>query len=146
MKFEDRVNSVDWSNFETAYGNAEGVGELLIELSLSKKKVAMDASHQLWCGLCHQHAYISSAAQPAFPFLIELLVEQDDELKIEILDILVGFSTCLNSEKNNPEIESWKLSLYNDMISTITVFRNLTTSKNENISEFAKSIIVDLET
>jgi len=44
--------------------------------------------------LCHQHAYVSSASLPALPFLLRALDQVEDTLKVEVLDILVGFAEC----------------------------------------------------
>ena len=53
---------------------------------------------ELWCGLCHQHAYVPSAAVPAFPFLIIALRNCDATLRTELLDIFAGFVECTDPE------------------------------------------------
>ncbi len=40
---------------------------------------AMQATNHLWCGLCHQYAFISSASLPAFDFLLYGLKNLDNE-------------------------------------------------------------------
>ena len=70
--FVDRVAAVKWQDYETAYGNAAVVERQLRNLVSSDHDTAMTATHDLWCGLCHQHAYVSSAALPACPLLLEV--------------------------------------------------------------------------
>jgi hypothetical protein len=98
--FEERLKRVDWSKYETAYGSASGtnewgsVGEQLLNLASQDDEKAMKATHHLWCGLCHQHAFVSSAALPALPFILEVLDSANESLALEILDILLGFAAC----------------------------------------------------
>ncbi|MDQ5936624.1 MAG: hypothetical protein QG574_3960 [Cyanobacteriota bacterium erpe_2018_sw_21hr_WHONDRS-SW48-000092_B_bin.40] len=98
--FEGRLKRVDWSKYETAYGAASGtndwgsVGEQLLNLASQDDEKAMKAAHHLWCGLCHQHAFISSAALPALPFILEVLDNANETIALEILDILLGFAAC----------------------------------------------------
>lgn len=94
--FDERMKAVDWSQYETAYGSAErnSVATKLSRLASHDHEDAMTAAHELWCGLCHQYAYISSAALPALPFILEVLDYANDELTLEILDILRGFAVC----------------------------------------------------
>ena len=73
ISFEDRVRMIDWGTFDTAYGPATDVLEQLLQLVSDDHKQAKMASHKLWCGLCHQHASIASAAYPALPFILEAL-------------------------------------------------------------------------
>jgi len=96
--FEKRVDQINWSDYSTAYGNACVVAKQLKELASTNPKLAMAASHDLWCGLCHQHAYISSAALPAFPLLIDVLKSTDEKLKVEILDIITGIAALKQRE------------------------------------------------
>ena len=91
---EQRINDIDWLQYQTAYGPAEATPGLLYTLASDDLNAALSASHDLWCSLCHQHAYLSSAALPSYPILFQILQQAKDELKIEILDILYGFTKC----------------------------------------------------
>lgn len=96
-KYDERLKAIDWSEYKTAYGPADKPDSVASQLSLlagSDHKTAMGAAHDLWCGLCHQHAYVSSAALPALPFILEVLDQANDDLSAEILDILLGFAVC----------------------------------------------------
>lgn len=69
------IDEIDWSQYETAYGNAAqdiphfqcgqtpSVPRSLEELFSGDWNRAMAATSGLWAGLCHQHAYVSSAGQ-----------------------------------------------------------------------------------
>lgn len=52
--FEQRLNAIDWGNYRMAYGPAVKLPDQLRRLVGPDRKVAMDATHDLWCGLCHQ--------------------------------------------------------------------------------------------
>jgi len=69
--YEERVMAVHWAGLESAYGSAKDVGRWLIELKSTDWETAFQASHLLWCSLCHQHVFISPAAEAAIPFLFE---------------------------------------------------------------------------
>ncbi len=56
------ASEVDWTKFQTAYGRADDVPAELVRLVSTDRSIAMDATHKLWYGLRHQHAYISDAA------------------------------------------------------------------------------------
>ena len=72
------IDEIDWSQYETAYGNAAqdiphfqagktpSVPRSLWDLFSGDRERAIRATGDLWAGLCHQHAYISSAALPAY--------------------------------------------------------------------------------
>ena len=90
--FAERIAAVDWTAFHTAYGRADDVPNQLLRLASSDKATALKASHDLWCGLCHQHVQIGTAALPAFPFILEVMEAADDALVYEILDIILGFA------------------------------------------------------
>ena len=89
------IDEIDWSQYETAYGNAaqdiphfqagktpSGPSSLWALFSGDRER-AMAAASDLWAGLCHQHAYVSSAALPAYDFLIIGLKELDRAVQLE---------------------------------------------------------------
>lgn len=92
--FQQRMEAIDWSRYETAYGPAVRVPGQLWLLAKGDHKEAMAASHELWCELCHQHAYVSSAALPALPFLLEVMDGAGEQLAVEILDLLLGLRSA----------------------------------------------------
>lgn len=135
--------SVDWAGYQTAYGGAERVGSQLLALNSANHQAAMDASHDLWCGLCHQHASVSSAAMPAYPFLVEFLADACDTLKVEILDILLGFAIC-----SMPDVPvtaandlKWRNALHSAFVDDIAIYKELASSENGEIVDFAERIV-----
>ena len=94
--WDQRVAKIDWSQYHTAYGVATDVPGQLRRLRSKDEMEAMGASHDLWCGLCHQHVQIGSAALPALPFLLEVFATASDKLRVEIMDILLGLSITSN--------------------------------------------------
>jgi hypothetical protein len=81
--FDERINLVAWGDFHTAYGPAVKVPDQLRRLAGPDLKAALEASHELWCGLCHQHMQVGSAALPALPFLLEVLDSADRDMAVE---------------------------------------------------------------
>ena len=51
-------------------GKTPSVPRSLWDLFSGDRERAIRATGDLWAGLCHQHAYISSAALPAYDFLM----------------------------------------------------------------------------
>lgn len=152
LELSQMLDSVDWSQYETAYGNAAqdiphfqvgktpSVPRSLGELFSGDRERAMRAASNLWAGLCHQHAYISSAALPACDFLILALQEADDELKVELLDIFLGFAACTGRSAET----DWEKQLRDKLTSHLPVFAELVSSENEDISYFSERIVEEL--
>ena len=97
--FEQRLNSIAWGDYHTAYGPAVNVPDQLRRLAGPDRKAALDATHGLWCGLCHQHVQVGSAALPALPFLLGALEEAHRDMTVELLDILLGFTIGVNRQR-----------------------------------------------
>lgn len=142
-----KIEKINWHEFETAYGNAGStVPKYLKNLFCSETEIAMGATHQLWCSLCHQHAFISSAALPSYEFLKIGLLTLDNSIKVEILDIFLGFTNCTDPTVVRPKLEIWEVALRNHLISDIDIFRELAFSPDEDLSYFANEILKSLET
>lgn len=152
------IDSIDWSEYETAYGNADQdiphytnsgnkhnytpkVSQSLLDLFSEDKETAMQATHDLWCGLCHQHAFVSSASLPAYDILFYALQCLDDDMKVELLDIFCGFAVCISKE-NSPG--SWQGQLRSKLERDKAYFQTLTGHSNEDISGFSESIVEEL--
>ena len=147
-----RIDEIDWSQYETAYGNAAqdiphfqagktpSVPNSLWALFSGDRKRAMRAASDLWAGLCHQHAYISSAALPACNFLMLALREADDKLKVELLDIFLGFAVCTGRSAET----DWERQLREKLEADLPVFAGLVSSENEDISYFSGRIVEEL--
>lgn len=146
------IAELDWSRYETAYGNAAqdiphfqcghtpSVPSSLRALFSGDHKAAMKATSDLWAGLCHQHAYVSSAALPAYDFLMLALRELDDGLKVELLDIFLGFAACTGRSAE----ADWEKQLREKLKADLPVFAGFISSGNEDISYFAGRIVEEL--
>ena len=137
-EFRTRVHAIDWLEFHTAYGIATTVPQQLIRVAGSSHADAMKASHELWCGLCHQHAYVSTAALPACPFLLEVFDSAGRELRIELLDIFRGFAVCTRPEHDPAD---WAMALRKLMAERIPMFQSLCSDDDEEISGFSEDIV-----
>ena len=145
-KLLERLHAIDWSLYNTAYGSALNVPDQLQRL-LRGGKEAIAASHDLWCGLCHQHAFVSSAALPALPFILEALGWADEALTVEILDILLGFASCTRPGFADGFAEGfpWVDELRLRVAEYLPRLRELSGHANVEIADFAQLIIEDLD-
>ena len=146
------IDEIDWSQYETAYGNAAqdiphfqagktpSVPRSLWDLFSGDRERAIRATGDLWAVLCRQHAYISSAALPAYDFLMIALRELDDELKVELLDIFLGFAVCTGRSAET----DWEKQLRDKLTSHLPVFAGLVSSGNEDIAYFAERIMEEI--
>jgi hypothetical protein len=153
--FGERINLIPWGNFSTAYGPAVKVPDQLRRLAGPDRKAALAASHDLWCGLCHQHVQVGSAALPALPFLLEVLDSADREMAVELLDIVLGFAIGVNRRRflefqrsrGRTELvpeEQWIADLRAALVGELPRFEGLATSSDEEIAGFAGRIVVEL--
>ena len=139
------LKRVDWSRVETAYGVATSVPSQLERLYSHDHADAMLASHELWCGLCHQHAFVSTAALPALPFLLRALEDLDDKLKTEILDILYGFVVCTGGAALET-LPEWEQQLRRLLVAESPRFTVLQQHPDPDVSSFATMICEELDT
>jgi len=155
----ERLDAIQWSNYKTAYGNAGSehrfenasgqptsrwgsVADQLDELASNDDAKALEASHHLWCCLCHQHAYVSSAALPALPFLLEVLDGAGEQLTIEILDILTGFAECSRTRDGGQS--DWIRELREQLLVARPRFESLAKHRNQEIVDWAGRILDEL--
>ena len=134
------LGAISWEDFFTAYGTASDVPSYIERLFSSDFSIAKPASHQLWCGLCHQHAFVSSAALPALPFLIIALNQASDDLKIEILDIILGFAKCSKFQLS----QDWAVKLREELLKELGFFEVLAKSENSEVAEFSVWVCQEL--
>jgi hypothetical protein len=139
-EIEADVERIDWPWFRTAYGDGASVPPELRRLLFGDLDAAMDATHHLWCSLCHQHAYLSSAALPAYPFIALALRHAPDSLAVEILDIVRGFANVRLSEFGIDE-NAWHASLGEAMGVDRALFARLAEHENDDVREFAQGVL-----
>jgi len=152
--FEQRLSAIAWGDYHTAYGPAVKVPDQLRRLAGSDRKAAMDATHDLWCGLCHQHVQVGSAAAPALPFLLEVLDRADRDMTVELLDILLGFALGVNWQRvvefqralgrEAPLEERWSADLRAGLLAEVPRFRRLAASPDEDVADFARRTLSEL--
>lgn len=142
--FNERLDAIPWSNYQTAYGPAIRVPEQLRQLAGLDEKAALDASNELWAGLCHQYAAVSSAALPALPFILEIMDQAGEQLTIEILDILCGFAYCTSPRSKDSSLE-WKISLRAGVAAERPRFERLAAHPNDEIAHLANKILRNLD-
>lgn len=143
VEVRNEMEAVNWKLYQTAYDNtAEKIPIYLQNLFSADMNTAMNATHQLWCSLCHQHAYISSASLPAYNILKKGLLILNDKLKIELLDIFLGFAVC--TDDSNTNSCPWSSEIRKKLKEDINIFHNLIKSLNTEISDFANAIVENL--
>ncbi|MCU0392389.1 MAG: hypothetical protein MUE81_14830 [Thermoflexibacter sp.] len=141
------IDKIDWKDFETAYGNAEKtIPYYLKNLFCADFKIAYEATHQLWCSLCHQHVILSNASLPAYDILKIALFKLDDDLKIELLDIFKGFAYCSIYLDSKDVQKEWVFQVRQKLLDDFEVFKNLIHHSEKQIAEFSKDICDCLET
>ena len=143
-EYEERVKAIDWASQESAYGSARDVGRWLIDLQSPDWETAFQASHMLWCSLCHQHAYISPAALPALPFLLEVGKSSGERLLVELLDIFCGFALCSASPVGGRPPGAWVAMVREGLRRELAWFQSLESMRDEDGAAFATSIIESL--
>lgn len=153
-EFEQHLGDIRWADFDTAYGPAVDVPGQLRLLAGSDRQAALDATHELWCGLCHQHVQVGSAALPALPFLLKVLDQADQEIAIELLDILLGFALGVNRQRfedfqrsigrEPPPEELWRTELRAALLAETPRFQTLAASPDENVAGFAITTLEEL--
>ena len=145
-EISNKIDEINWMDFGTAYGNAgKTIPNYLKNLFCNDLEIANGATHQLWCSLCHQHAYISDASLPAYDILKIGLLSLADELKIEILDIFLGFAFCTSKSYSTSELRNWEQQLRQKLIADREIFNSFTGHSVEYISIFATKICGSLD-
>ncbi|WP_188998576.1 hypothetical protein [Deinococcus roseus] len=149
LDVESRIRATDWTKYRTAYGIAVKVPDQLIQLRSADPGLAAQAGHELWCGLCHQHVFASSAALPALPFLLEIFDSASEQLQEELMDIFYGLVVCSSplhemSPRHDPEPAGWWGQLRQQLHAEHLRFAALVSHPNAEISGFAEMIIEEL--
>lgn len=140
--FRERLNGIPWSRYRTAYGSSLGVPHRLFRFRFSGRRRAAKAGHELWCGLCHQHAYVSSAALPALPFILEVLDRPEPVLVTEALDILRGFALCTEP---GPATEDWHRNLRREVEAQLPRICTFAASEHPDVAEEANALLIQWE-
>lgn len=140
MTWNERLQAIDWGGYRTAYGPAHDVSGQLARLASPDEAEALSAAGDLWAGLCHQHAYVSSAALPALPFLLEVLDRTSDPVRVEILDILLGFARC-SHPTDVPPSPPWIQELRARLLAERPRLERLAEHPDEAVADFAGAVL-----
>jgi hypothetical protein len=126
----------------------------LLRLASPDMATALRASYELWCGLCHQHVQVGTAALPALPFILEVMQAADESLVYEILDIILGFAKGVNRKRyvdfqkalrREPQSDpEWVIALRARLTDERDRFRVLGNHSNADIAESANAVLQEL--
>lgn len=148
-KIINQIKAVDWSLYETAYGNAAYVQRgsipnmetILMSLFSSDRAEAIEGANWLESCLCHQHVYLSSAAYPACSILLYALKTLDEDRLEEVLFTILGFLILI--PKDQPE-QTWQGEMRKMIKAEEKRFVELAKSKAGCNSEYAEDILREL--
>ncbi len=118
-----KVREVDWTDYKTASGDANGMPTVLKNLSSRKLPRATRASHQAWTCLCGG-GELHSAIVPSIPLLIDIYKISKPEIQDGILEIL-------DRAKKAVIEEDWKVGLRNNLTRAIKTMERLRPPKDE---------------
>ncbi|PYE50006.1 hypothetical protein [Deinococcus yavapaiensis] len=142
------LNAIDWPSFDTAYGPATKIPLYLQALWATDATNRLDAAHDLWCSLCHQRAYVSSAAWPALPFLVcafdHAAAHEDHALTAELLDIFLGFAQC-TTHRRGVTRPNWMTELRGGVRAERARFEALRASTTQDVADLAHAILEALD-
>ncbi|MDO7886555.1 hypothetical protein [Hymenobacter cheonanensis] len=144
----EELSKVNWSQFHTAYGNAENsVPYYLKNIFCANEDVALEATHQLWCSICHQGVNMADAALPSYEILKTSLVKLSDKIRAEVLDIFAAFALCTSKEYFTVpnELVEWEKEIQQKLLRDKSLFRSFEQVNNEYIANTAKLICSYLE-
>ena len=130
-----RLREVRWEQFKSSPASKKTVQKILENLASRKEPRAMKASHDLWLALCSGEVY--SAAEPCFPFLIEILGISGAAVQGEILEIFLKFAQVSNDE-DAPE---WEQRLQMMLHKEHRFFTKLSHSRDEIVADRAQRLL-----
>jgi hypothetical protein len=139
--FNERVHEINWSSLTHAYGTAEDVPYLLVDLLSDKPEVRDRAHYELLGNIWHQGTTYPATAH-AVPFLFELLDSPSAQDKDSIIALLAciaageGYFQVHQSifEKWNPNTDKHEDALKQESIDVRAV-RDLISPRLEIILE-----------
>lgn len=108
---------------------------MLESLASRKEARAMKASHDVWTALCS--GKVHPAAEPAFPFLVEILGISAHSVQGEILDMFLKFSQLPKDDA----AEDWQKNLRELLEKEHRFFTKLSHSKDEIVADRARRLI-----
>jgi hypothetical protein len=137
--FKGRVSAVDWSSYShPCLEDQSRIPKLLFRMRRGPVWWRRKAAEKLWNIAAHQ-GNVGPSALPAAGFLIEMLEEMPSSVQVEALDTLYQFS---NSCTGKP----WGAELRALFLEALPIFTRLSTDANEDVADFSRMIIENIET
>jgi len=130
-----RLREVHWERFKSSPASKKTVPKILENLASRKEPRAMKASHDLWIALCSGEVH--PAAEPSFPFLIEILGISSAAVQGEILEVFLKF-TQVSKDEDAPE---WEQRLGMMLHKEHRFFTKLSHSRDEIVADRAERLL-----
>ena len=101
-----KLRKVPWQKYKASPSSQKQVPRILEALASRKGPRAMKAGHDMWVALCSEQVW--PAAEPAFPFLVEILGIAQPDVQGEVLDLFLKFATVPHDD----DAEEWQRRLH----------------------------------
>ncbi|MGB0991814.1 MAG: hypothetical protein ACPG32_05030 [Akkermansiaceae bacterium] len=130
-----KLRKVPWEKYKASPSANKQVPRILEGLASRKIPRAMKSGHDMWVALCSDQVW--PAAEPAFPFLIDILGITQPEVQGEILDLFLKFATVPNDDS----ADEWQQRLRMLLHSEHRFFTKLSFSKDEIVAAKASDLL-----
>ena len=130
-----KLREVPWEKFASNPGTDKKIPKILENLASRKEPRAMKASHELWVALCA--GKIAPAAEPAIPFLAEILGICPVSVQSEILDILLTLTQVTTGD----DAPAWHARLITAIQRERYIIEKLSHSRDTIVAEKATRLL-----
>ncbi len=130
-----KLREVPWQDYACAPASRKAAPKMLEALASRKGPRAMKAAHDLWTALCS--GKIWPAAEPCFPFLIEILGISEVEVQGEILELFLKFAQVPSDDS----AEEWQINLHKMLGNEHRFFTKLSHSRDEIVADRARRLL-----
>ncbi|BDS07243.1 hypothetical protein NT6N_22830 [Oceaniferula spumae] len=130
-----KLRKVPWEKYKMSPSSKKQVPRILEALASRKGARAMKAGHDMWVALCSGQVW--PAAEPAFPFLVDILGIAQPEVQGEVLDLFLKFATVPNDE----DAEEWQKRLRMILSNEHRFMTKLSHSRDEIVAEKAEKLL-----
>ena len=133
-----KLRNVPWEEYEISPSAKKQVPRILEALASRKGPRATKAAHDIWVALCSGQVW--PAAEPAFPFLIDILRIAQPSIQAEILDLLITFSSVPGHNK----AEEWQKRLKKLLHAEHRFFSQLSHAKDALVADKAQLLLTKI--
>ena len=150
-KIVRKIDSIDWSQFLTAYGSAEPlIPKSLKTLFFNDNDISFSAAHYLLCALGDKDVSFSRAILPAYEFLRKALLECDDLVKERVIYIFLeivlhttyadyeegeGYFKFDQEYQDQYPLQDFEIALLKNIREDASIFEKLCLHESKLISE-----------